>query len=438
MSTPLNILQAWSIPDIQKRLKFLIFALLIFVLGAHIPTPGISATLIAQFFGESGAGGGGLFGLLNLFTGGAMSKFSILALGVMPYINASILMQILVAVEPKLKELQQEGEEGRKRISKITRYLAIVFAFMQGFGLIFAIHGGSFVSPDYPFPMSVMAPLTALLVVVAGTCFLMWLGDEITEKGIGNGISLIIFIGIVARVPQMLAQELQQARFESSRLVAILLFGVFLVLIVTGIVFIQLAVRKIPIQYARRQVGRKIYGGQSTYLPIKVALAGVIPIIFAVSVLIIPQTVLKFFPQAYGAQVLWAGFENGFWYPLTNWMLTFVFTFIYTAITFNTKDITDNLRKHGGFIPGIRPGKPTFDFLDKVLHRVTFFGAVFLATVAILPIIVNQVVFEISQVNVTVFYIGGTSLLIVVGVALDTVQQLQAHMVMRHYSGFTR
>ena len=438
MSTPLNILQAWSIPDIQKRLKFLIFALLIFVVGAHIPTPGISSSLIAQFFGATGAGGGGLFGLLNLFTGGAMRKFSVLALGVMPYINASILMQILVAVEPKLKEIQQEGEEGRKRISKITRYLAIIFAFLQGFGLIFAIHGGSFISPDYAFPMSVIAPLTALLVVVAGTCFLMWLGDEITEKGIGNGISLIIFIGIVAGVPQMLAQELQQARFESARLAAILLFGVFLVVIVTGIVFIQLAVRKIPIQYARRQVGRKIYGGQSTFLPIKVALAGVIPIIFAVSVLIIPTTILGFFPQATTAQMFWGSFRNSFWYPLVNWTLTFVFTFVYTAITFNTKDIADNLRKNGGFIPGIRPGKPTFDFLDKVLHRVTFFGAVFLSTVAILPIIVNSLVFEISRVNVTVFYIGGTSLLIVVGVALDTVQQLQAHMVMRHYSGFTR
>ncbi len=437
-SSPFNIALAWNIPDIQRRLKFVAFALLIFVIGTHIPTPGISQSLISGFFGQAGEGGAGLFGLLDLFTGGALLKFSILALGVMPYINASILMQILVAVEPRLKEIQQEGEDGRKLISKYTRYLAVFFAFLQGFGLIYSFQGGSFLSPDYEGALKVIAPLTALLVVVAGTCFLMWMGDEITSKGIGNGISLIIFVGIVNRVPWLIATEIGQAQFDQTRWAAIMLFAIFLVLIVTGIVFVQLSVRKIPIQYARRQVGRKVYGGQSTFLPLKLAMAGVIPIIFAVSLLMIPPTLLHFVPQWTAAQSLWGRFNNSGWYALLEFGLVFLFTFIYTAITFNTKEISDNLKKHGGFIPGIRPGKPTFDFLDKVLHRVTFFGGFFLATVAILPIIVNGIVFEVTQVQIQTFYIGGTSLLIVVGVALDTVQQLQAHMVMRHYSGFTK
>lgn len=436
--TAFNMAQAWNIPDVRRRIKFVIFALLIFVIGTHIPTPAISQEMVRTLFGAGGVAGGGLFGLLDLFTGGALRKFSVLALGVMPYINASILMQILVAIEPRLKEIQQEGEEGRKRISKLTRYLAIAFAFLQAAGLVLAAQGGRLLSPDYSFPISLLAPLTALLCLVAGTCFLMWLGDEITEKGIGNGISLIIFIGIVARLPQSIAQEIQQAAFERSRWLALFLFFVLLVVVVTGIVFVQLCVRKIPIQYARRQVGRRIYGGQSTFLPIKVAMAGVIPIIFAVSVVMIPDTILRFVPQWTRANSLWNKFQNSFWYVLLEWVLVFIFTFIYTAIIFNTKEISDNLRKHGGFVPGIRPGKPTFEFLDKVLHRVTFFGAVFLGTVAVLPIIVNSIVYEVSQVQISSFYIGGTSLLIVVGVALDTVQQLQAHMIMRHYSGFTK
>ncbi len=436
--TAFSLAQAWNIPDVQRRIKFVIYALLIFVIGTHIPTPGVSQAMVESFFQRGGGGAGGLFGLLDLFTGGALRKFSVLALGVMPYINASILMQILVNIEPKLKEIQQEGEEGRKRISKITRYLAMAFAFLQGIGLVIALQGGSIISVDYSFPGNILAPLTAILSLVAGTCFLMWLGDEITEKGIGNGISLIIFIGIVARLPQSIAMEIQQAYFEQARWLALLLFFTFLVIVVAGIVFIQLSVRKIPVQYARRQVGRKIYGGQSTFLPIKLAMAGVIPIIFAVSVVMIPETILQFLPHLTKANVLWAKFQRGIWYVLLEWVLVFVFTFIYTAIVFNTKEISDNLRKHGGFIPGIRPGKPTFDFLDKVLHRVTFFGAIFLSTVAVLPIIINGIIFDITGVQVTTFYIGGTSLLIVVGVALDTVQQLQAHMIMRHYSGFTK
>jgi preprotein translocase subunit SecY len=437
-SNPLNITQAWNIPDIQRRLKFVAFALLIFVLGTHIPTPGISQTLISNFFGAAGGSEGGLLGLLDLFTGGALSKFSVFALGVMPYINASILMQILVAIEPRLKEIQKEGESGRKLISKYTRYLAIFFAFLQGIGLIYSFQGGNALSPDYAGIMRGVAPLTALLVVVAGTCFLMWLGDEITNRGIGNGMSVIIFIGIVNRVPWQIAAEMRQAQFDQTRWMAILLFALFLVAIVAAIVFIQLSVRKIPVQYARRQVGRKIYGGQSTFLPMKIAMAGVIPIIFAVSLLMIPPTILQFMPQWSAGQSVWGRFNSSPWYAALEFTLVVLFTFIYTAITFNTKEIADNLKKQGGFIPGIRPGKPTFDFLDKVLHRITVFGGIFLGLIAIIPIIVNDLVFIATQVKIQTFYIGGTSLLIVVGVALDTVQQLQAHMVMRHYSGFTK
>ncbi|HES58319.1 MAG TPA: preprotein translocase subunit SecY, partial [Firmicutes bacterium] len=268
--------------------------------------------------------------------------------------------------------------------------------------------------------------------------FLMWLGDEISNKGVGNGMSLIIMIGIVAQIPASIWQEISIAGFQNQRVIALLLLLIFSIVVVTAIVFIQLSVRKIPIQYARRQIGRKIYGGQSTYLPIKVTMAGVIPIIFALSILMVPPTILGFLPQATDANRVWGNFQSGWMYIVVQFLLVFLFTFVYTAVTFNTQDIAENLKKNNGFIPGIRPGKPTFDFLDKVLHRVTFFGATFLSIVAVLPILINQLVAAMTNVQITSFYIGGTSLLIVVGVALDTVQQMQAHMVMRHYSGFSK
>jgi preprotein translocase subunit SecY len=428
-ASPAALMQSWNVPELNKRLKFVVFALAVFVFGTHITAPGIDHALVQNFFETSGSGG--LFSMIDIFSGGAFKKFSIFALGIMPYINASIMMQLLVAIEPSLKAIQQEGEEGRKRISKITRYVAIALAFLQGGGLLFGIYQGS------STPLYSLEPIAALFSIVAGTCFLMWLGDEITTKGIGNGTSLIIMIGIVASVPGAVYQELSAARFENQRILALLMFAVLVIAVVAAIVLIQLAVRKIPIQYARRQIGRRIYGGQSTYLPIKVTQAGVIPIIFAISVLMVPPTIFGLFGQDSAMSVGWGRFQAGIGYPIVEFLLVFFFTFVYTAVTFQTQDVADNLKKNNGFIPGIRPGKPTFVFLDKVLHRVTFFGAVFLGLLAILPLIATGLVELTTGVRITSLYLGGTSLLIVVGVALDTVQQMQAHMVMRHYSGFT-
>ncbi len=433
-ATPQTLLQAWNVPDVKKRLKFVLYALLIYVFCAHIPAPGIDMDLVKQFF-QSQAGSGGLFSFINLFSGGALKRFSILALGIMPYINASIMMQLLVAVEPKLKELQQEGEEGRKKISKWTRYLAVFLAFFQGSGMMTMFYGGV-------NNLLNLQTVVALFCVVGGTCFLMWLGDEISQKGVGNGVSLIITIGIVASIPGQIWAEMSVAQLQNQRMVALLLLLVFAIVVTAAIVFIQLSVRRIPVQYARRQIGRKIYGGQSTFLPIKLTQAGVIPIIFAISVLMVPQTIFQVIPQsvpwASAANRFISNFQGSWVYVFVEFGLVFLFTFVYTAVTFNTQDIAENLKKNNGFIPGIRPGRQTFEFLDKVLHRITFFGGVFLGLVAVLPIIINQLVSSMTQVTINSFWIGGTSLLIVVGVALDTVQQMQAHMIMRHYSGFSK
>ncbi len=433
-ANPQTLLQSWNVPDLQRKLKFVLFALLIFVLCTHIPAPGIDLELVKRFFAQGAAGSGGLFNLIDLFSGGALKQFSIIALGVMPYINASIMMQLLVAVDPKLKEIQQEGETGRKKISKWTRYLAIFLAFLQGGGLLISIHGG--IGPIFADAATFFNTIVAMFAVVGGTCFLMWLGDEISQKGVGNGVSIIIMIGIVARIPASIWQELSLTQFNNTRAFALLLLLIFAIVVVAAIVFIQLSSRKVPVQYARRQIGRRIYGGQSTYLPMRVTQAGVIPIIFAISVLMVPQTLLQFMPNLTSANRWWANFQASWWYVLVEFSLVFIFTFVYTAVTFNTQDIAENLKKNNGFIPGIRPGKPTFEFLDKVLHRVTFFGGLFLSLIAVLPVIINNLVGFITGQQITSFWLGGTSLLIVVGVALDTVQQMQAHMVMRHYSGF--
>lgn len=427
-ANPATMVQAWSVEGLKQRLYFVLFALLIFVIGTHIPAPGIDPSLVQQFFANSGSGA--MFNFMDVISGGALRKLSIFALGIMPYINASIMMQLLVAIDPRLKEIQQEGEEGRKRISKWTRILAIVLAIVQGGGLMLAIHQGVSI-----FNLSVIGGLCA---VVGGSCFLMWLSDEINQKGVGNGASIIIMMGIIAGIPGQLFQEFNQATFQQSRFIALVIFGILTVLVIAGIVYIQLAARRIPIQYARRQIGKRVYGGQSTYLPIKIAQAGVIPIIFAVSVLMVPSTILGFMPQLAEFNRYWAQFNGSFWYVLVEFLLVLLFTFVYTAVTFQTQDVADNLKKNNGFIPGIRPGKPTFEFLDKVLHRVTLFGGMFLGLIAILPTLATWIVEATTRVQITSLYLGGTSLLIVVGVALDTVQQMQAHMVMRHYSGFAK
>lgn len=432
-ASPQTLLQSWNVPELQKRLKFVLYALAIFVLGTHIPAPGMDPALVSRFF-QHGAGSSGIFNFIDLFSGGALKRFSILALGVMPYINASIMMQLLAAVEPRIKEIQQEGEEGRKKISKWTRYLAVALAFLQGGGLLISLYAGQ----GTPW-WATFGNWTALFGLVGGTCFLMWLGDEISQKGVGNGVSLIIAIGIVARIPNSIWQEMVLAQMQPFRIAGLVLMLVFAIVVIAAIVFIQLSARKIPVQYARRQIGRRIYGGQSTYLPIKITQAGVIPIIFAISVLMVPTTLLSFAPDRWPSiHRFWSTFQGNWSYSLVEFLLVFLFTFVYTAVTFNTQDIADNLKKNNGFIPGIRPGKPTFEFLDRVLHRVTFYGGVFLGLVAVLPVIINQLVAVAVKAQISSFYLGGTSLLIVVGVALDTVQQMQAHMIMTHYSGFNK
>jgi preprotein translocase subunit SecY len=420
-----QIASAWNIPDLKKRLYFVLWGLAVFVLGTHIPAPGIDENLVDRFF----AGAGGLFDLLDLFGGGALKRFSIFSLGIMPYINASIMMQLLVAIYPQLKEIQQEGESGQRQIGRYTRWLTVCLAFLQGTGLVMFIQSGQLLAT--PGIGGVLNFLVLIGSVMAGTMFLMFLGDEITRKGIGNGVSLIITIGIVARIPQALLQELITVTRQTGKVWNLIVFIVFCVIIVAGVVFVQLSVRKIPIHYARRQVGRRIYGGQQTYLPIRFLQAGVIPIIFASSILMIPATISGFLPNSALHNTI-QRFQTSIWYVVVEFILVILFTFVYTAITFNTEDIANNLKKNGGFIPGIRPGKPTFEFLDKVLHRVTFFGALSLALIAVLPYVVIKIT------DIQSFWLGGTSLLIVVGVALDTVQQLQAHLVMRHYTGFTK
>lgn len=433
-ANPQAIMQAWGVPELQARLKFVLFALFIYCVGIHIPAAGMDESAVSNFF-SSGAGAGGLMGFIDIFSGGALKRFSIFALGVMPYINASIMMQLLVAVDARLKEMQQEGEEGRKMVSKITRYLAVGLAFVQGIGFVGAIYNNLW------HGLTTLNGITALFSVVAGTCFLMWLGDEISEKGVGNGLSILITLGILISVPSMIFNELRQAALDNSRLGALLLFFLFTIVVITAIVWIQLSVRKVPVQYARRQIGRRVYGGQNTYLPMKVAQAGVIPLIFAISVLMVPPTILSLLKNQGNMAELsgkYAVFQQGVWGMLVTFVMVFIFTFVYVAVTFNTQDIAENLKKNNGFIPGIRPGRPTFEFLDKVLHRITFFGGLYLGIISILPIIINGIVSKVTNVQINSFYIGGTSLLIVVGVALDTVQQMQAHMVMRHYSGFNK
>lgn len=411
--------QAWDIPDLQKRLKFLLFALFIYVIASHIPTPGVDPRAMERLFG--GMGDGGIFGLIDLFSGGSFRRLSILALGIMPYINASIMMQVLSYIYPALKKIQQEGEEGRRTVAKWTRYLTIALAFVQGGGVIYAMYGQA--TPDY-FMLSV-----ALFSLVGGTCVLMWLGEQIGEKGIGNGASIIITVGIVYSIPSWLLRELMKLTNDPRFILNLILFAVFAVLVVVVIVIFLLAHRKIPIQYARRQIGTKVYSGGSSYLPIRVNQAGVIPIIFATSLLLLPATVGRWIPALNTA---FADFSGSILYSILDFGLVFWFTFLYTAVTFDPVDVADNLKKHGGFIPGIRPGKPTAEFLDKVLNRVTVIGALFLGTVSILPNVLTGIT------GVQSYYLGGTSILIVIGVALDTISQLQAQLVMRHYSGFTK
>jgi preprotein translocase subunit SecY len=413
----------FKIPDLKKRLLFTLGMLVIVRLGAHLPLPGIDKEAMANLFSQ-----GGILGFFDLFAGGALSRFSVFALGIMPYINASIIMQLLTAVVPILEQWSKEGEEGRNKITKITRYSTVFLAIIQAFGIsVWLQNMGVLMISGFSFRFLLIITLTA------GTCFLMWLGEQITDFGIGNGISIIIFVGIIARIPSQLAQTIKLAQVGEIGILPLLSLLVISIIVIGGITAIQKGERRIPVQYAKRVIGRKMYGGQGTHIPLRVNQAGVIPIIFASAILLFPATIAQFFQNIpfmkSMAEFLSPGRPT---YLAIYVVLIIVFTFFYTAITFNPANMADNMKKYGGFIPGIRPGKNTGAYIDHIMTRITLSGAIFLAIIAILPDILIKVT------GITTFYFGGTSLLIMVGVALETVQQIESHMLMRHYEGFIK
>ncbi len=418
----------FRVPELKRRVLFTCGLLIVYRIGAHIPTPGIDAHALSLFFqGQAG----NLLGFFDLFSGGALRRLSVFALGIMPYISASIILQLLAVVIPTLEKLQKEGEQGRKKITQYTRYGTVGLAFIQALGIAVGLESmqikGEMVVPHPGWAFRLMTTIT----LTAGTIFLMWLGEQISERGVGNGISLLIFAGIIVRMPEAIfASWTLITQGEMNPLVFLLLL-IVMVLVVAGVILMTLGQRKIPVQYAKRVVGRRVYGGQSTHIPLRVNTAGVIPVIFAASIIAFPATIAQFILHPWAQAVAaWLRF-GGIPYTLLYGAGIIFFTYFYTAIIFNPADVADNMKKYGGYIPGIRPGSKTAEFIERVLDRVTLVGALYLAAISILPEVL------ITQMNVP-FYFGGTSLLIVVGVALDTVQQVESHLLMRHYEGFLK
>ena len=438
-----TILNAFKVPDLRKRIFFTLFMLIIFRFGAHIPVPYLSAEAMQAFLG---GGGADLFSLFDVFTGGAFSNATVMALGVSPYINASIIIQLLTVAIPALERLAKEGVEGRKKINKITRYLGIVLAFVQGAGLYVTLHNMG-VQSNITTIMNegVMTFFIITLTFTAGTAFIIWLGELITEKGLGNGISLIIFAGIVSAIPSGAIKIYNQFLAGGLSIKGVLVAAAIVVVAIVAIALVVLfdsAERRIPVQYAKRVVGRKMYGGQSTNIPIKVIMGGVMPIIFASSIMAFPATIVRLLSSGnlptkglgyYILSCLSAGL-GPWWcdivFAVIYFLLIIFFTYFYSSIQFNTVELANNMKKSGGYIPGYRPGKPTSDFVSKVSSRLNFIGAIFLGVIAVLPVVIGAV-FGIDGLQ-----IGGTSLLIMEGVALETVRQIESQMVMRHYKGF--
>lgn len=422
MSTLVGTLQnAWKLSELRSKILFTLMMFLVFRIGAHIPVPGINRAVIEQLMNS-----GALFGFFDVISGGSFRNFSVFAMSITPYINASIIMQLLTVVIPRLEQMAKEGDEGRKKITEYTRYFTIVLAFIQAIGLSYGLTG-AVTNPTLGNYLLVATTLTA------GTAFLMWIGEQITEKGIGNGISLIIFAGIVSRLPSGIVTLYEYVRVGTTNILGAALFIAIAALTIAGIVYIAEGQRRIPVQYAKRVVGRRVYGGQSTHIPLKVNQAGVIPVIFASSILAFPTTIASFFPGS----VIGAWFNTyfnfgSFLHSVFYAILIIFFTYFYTAITFNPVDVADNMKKYGGFIPGLRPGRPTSEYITKVMSRITLVGGVFLAVISLLP------TFVIMMTGITSIYFGGTALLIVVGVALDTMKQLESNLLMRHYQGFMK
>jgi preprotein translocase subunit SecY len=443
----------FSIPDLRKRVLFTFLLLAVYRLGAYIPSPGINPEAMAEFTKQAA---GTILGFLNLFSGGALGRMTIFALGIMPYISASIILQLLTVVWPYLEKLSKEGEMGRKKITQWTRYGTVVISVIQSLGISFFLEKTSAPGglPLVPHPGWAFRLLT-VLTLTTGCAFVMWLGEQITERGVGNGISLIIFAGIVVGLPRAILNTFEDLRTGAMSIITALIFIVFAVIVVGAIVLMERAQRRIPVQYAKRVVGRRMYGGQSTYLPLRLNTGGVIPVIFAASILSFPQSIGQMVDNPLIKQMTQALAWGQPLYNLVYFTAIIFFCYFYTSIIFNPQDTAENMRKYGGFIPGIRPGQRTGDFIDMVLTRITLVGAIYLAMVAILPEILITG-FKVATIPViggpldaflprwfteglnVKFYFGGTSLLIVVGVAMDTVQQIEAQMVMRHYDGFVK
>jgi preprotein translocase subunit SecY len=422
-----KLIQIFKIKDLRKKILFVLTLLVIFRAAAHIPIPGVDVESLRRFFE-----GNQILGLLNMFSGGGMENFSVVAMGVAPYITASIIVQLLIMIVPALEKLaKQEGEVGRQKINQIMRWLTVPLAVLQSYAMISLLQraGQKILGDLSPFTLA-----TTIITLTGGTIFLMWLGEQITEKGIGNGVSLIIFTGIVVSIPRGLQQAL--INFDSSKILDFIIFAVIAIVVIAGVVFITEAQRNIPISYARRVRGMKMYGGIATHLPLRVNQAGVIPIIFAMSVMIFPGMVANFFVHA---KTSWLAnlaqrtvdlFQNQAFYGILYFILVFLFTYFYTAVAFDPKSISENIQKQGGFVPGIRPGRPTAEYLHKTLNRITLVGALFLGAIAVLPYVMEGF-FDIPALT-----IGGTGVLIVVSVVIETMRQIQSQMVMRDYEKF--
>lgn len=411
----------FKIPELKKRILYTFALLAVYRIGVHIPTPGIDSAVLEELFTSLG---GGIFDVFNMFSGGALERLSVFALGIMPYISSSIILQLLTVVVPHLERLSKEGEQGRKKITQYTRYGTVVLSIIQGFGISVGLEQmNAVLNPGWGFRFMTVITLTS------GTAFIMWLGEQITERGIGNGISLIIFAGIIARMPDAIIETLQ-LKLDVFVLVILVLL---MIGTIATIVFVEQGQRRIPVQYAKRVVGRKMYGGTSTHLPLKINTSGVIPPIFASSIIMFPATVAQFLKD----KAEWVGDVSALLTPgsllYESIYVGFIifFCYFYTAVTFNPVDVAENMKKHGGYIPGIRPGKRTADYIDRVLTRITLGGAIYVSAVCVLPsLLINS--FHIN------FYFGGTALLIVVGVAIDTMAQMESHMLTRHYEGFLK
>lgn len=418
--------KAWHIDELRKKMIFTLLMLVVYRIGSNIPVPSINREYLAQMF----SGDTGLLDLFDLFSGGAFSNFTIFALSITPYVTASIIVQLLTVAFPYFERLAKEGNEGRKKMALITRYMTVVLGLIQATGLTIGLFRRAIVDQS-PFTMIVI-----IAVLTAGTTFLMWLGEKINEFGVGNGISLIIFAGIVARIPSTVRGIATQVSEGAVSAVAVVVLIIVAVLVTMVVIEMQQGVRKIPVQYAKRVVGRKMYGGQSTHIPMKVNQAGVIPIIFSLSLLQFPLTITYFFPNTgftdFVTKYLSPSGNPGVWvYAILNIVLTIFFTYFYTAVTFNPVEVANQMKQNGGFVPGIRPGQATVDYLSRIMSRLCFAGGLFLAAVATIPTIISV----FTPFNIA---FGGTSLLIIIGVALDTVQQLENQMLMRNYQGFLK